>query len=102
MSEIEIGVGSQRAVRAERCFVTDGARPCIDASWYRSCWCQKTLRQFVGDVIFLGGQLPRAVERHCIGTMLVDDGAIAPRQIVHRPIPGRALEGPVLQERICG
>lgn len=27
--------------------------------------------------------------------MLVYDGAIAPRQIVHRLVPGRALEGPV-------
>ena len=91
---VEILVAAGHGVGAERAAVTGDRRrhaePRIGVDIGAA---DETLHQLVGDVIILGQQLSREIERHRARAVALDDMGKAMRDMVERVAPGHPLHG---------
>ncbi len=87
---VEVGVGTRRAVGAERLLVSGSgaghAQPRVRLDVHGA---QETLGQFGGQILCLDGHLAGDVERDGVRSVLVDDGAQPPARLGNGVVDGR-------------
>src|SRR5713226_5332522 len=88
IGKIDVGVRNRWTVRSERHLITGRGRCHTKAGvGVEIVRAEETLGQLVANIILLGGQLARPIKRHCVRTVVRDDGAKALRQEFKCRIP---------------